>query len=152
MNKSTMEAYAEVDKILSLMDAKYVAEIPEKLRKIFKEKKDQKYNKEIVAYKPLENQNLNRETLSILAVLNYKYWCKDENKKKELMEQYVENERKYQEELKEKFDPDDLFNIKESDENINGEQVENLSMIEVKPEQGIFRKIKNWIMNIFKIK
>ena len=31
MNKSTMEAYAEVDKILSLMDAKYIAEIPEKL-------------------------------------------------------------------------------------------------------------------------
>ena len=51
------------------------------------------------------------------------------------MEQYIENERIYQEKLKEKFNPDDLFNIKESDENISGEQVENLSMIEVKPEE-----------------
>ena len=39
MKQSTMEAYAEVDTILNLMDEKYVREIPEKLRELFKNKK-----------------------------------------------------------------------------------------------------------------
>ena len=147
-----MEAYAEVDMILNLMDAKYISKIPEKLRNIFKEKKDQSYNKEIVTYKPLEEQDLNHETLSILAVLNYKYWCKDENKKKELMDRYEENERKYQEELSKKFNPNDLFRIVDNEENFYEQQDDNLSMTEIKKEHGIFKKIKNWMKNIFKIK
>ena len=152
MNRSTMEAYAEVDKILSLMDAKYIAEIPEKLRKMFEEKKDHSYNKEIVADKPLEEQNLNKETLSILAVLNYNYWCKDENRKKELLQIYEENEKRYQEDLRKKYNPNDIFKKNISESVIQEKAQENLSMIEIKKEEGLLVKIKNWIMNIFKIK
>ena len=142
MNKSTLEAYAEVDKILSLMDAKYIAEIPEKLRKMFREKKDHSYNKEIVADKPLQEQKLNKETLSILAVLNYNYWCNDENRKKELIKIYEENEKKHQEELRKKYNPDDIFKQERN--------YENLSIIETKTEEGVFAKIRNWIINLFK--
>lgn len=151
MNKSTMEAYAEVDKILNLMETKYIVEIPEKLRKMFKEKKDHNYNKEITADKPLQEQNLNKETLSILAVLNYRYWCKDENRKKELIKIYEENEKKYQAELREKYNPDDIFK-RSIPETITEEKThENLLMIETKPNEGIFKRIKNWIINLFKI-
>ena len=36
MKQSTMEAYAEVDSILGLMDTKYIMEIPKQLREMFK--------------------------------------------------------------------------------------------------------------------
>ena len=83
-----METFAEVDMVLSLMEDKYIAEIPEKLRKMFKENKAMDYKKEITANQPLKEQNLKKETLSILAILNYQYWCKDENRKRELIELY----------------------------------------------------------------
>ena len=146
MNKFTMEAYAEVDNILNLMESQYIAQIPEKLREFFKEKKDKNYDKKIVRRKPLKEQHLNKEALSILAVLNYKYWCKDENRKKELIEIYAENERKYQEKLREKYNPDDIFKSKTL-ESINSE---NQSILEIKSEIGIFKRIKNWIMKLFK--
>ena len=68
MKQSTMEAYAEVDSILELMDSKYIMEIPKQLRQMFKDKKAINYNKKIVANKPLQEQELSSETLEILAV------------------------------------------------------------------------------------
>ena len=146
MNQSIMEAYAEVDTILNYMDIKYKNEIPEKLRNIFKEKKADNYEKTIIPNKPLNEQNLKEETLSILAVLNYNYWCKDEIHKKELLKLYTENERKYQEELREKYNSDNIFRsrIQEKDENVINNEV---SMIEYK--ESIFKKIMNKIKGIF---
>lgn len=146
MNQSIMEAYAEVDTILNYMDIKYKNEIPEKLRNIFKEKKADNYEKTIIPNKPLNEQNLKEETLSILAVLNYNYWCKDETHKKELLNLYTENERKYQEELREKYNPDNIFRnrIQEKDENIINNEV---AMTEYK--ESIFKKIMNKIKGIF---
>ena len=106
MNQLTMEAYAEIDTILSFMDEELVEKIPEKLRKMFKERKAKEYEKEIDPNVPIEEQFVNNETLSILAVLNYNYWCKDEHKKEELLKMYEENEKTFQEELREKYNPD----------------------------------------------
>ena len=82
MNQSTMEAYAEVDAVLNLMDKKYLDEIPSKLRELFSKEKSKDYFKKIVSDKPLKEQNLKEETLAILAVINYNYWCKDEKHKR----------------------------------------------------------------------
>lgn len=146
MNQSIMEAYAEVDTILNYMDIKYKNEIPEKLRNIFKEKKADNYEKTIIPNKPLNEQNLKEETLSILAVLNYNYWCKDETHRKELLNLYTENERKYQEELREKYNPDNIFRnrIQKKDENIINNEV---AMTEYK--ESILKKIMNKIKGIF---
>lgn len=148
MKQSTMEAYAEVDMILNLMDEKYVREIPEKLRTLFKSKKAKEYSKNIVDDKPLKEQNLNKETLSILAVLNYNYWCKDEKRKKELWDIYSENDRKYQQELREKYNPDDIFK-----KNNSPKYVENISKEDtiIEYKESIVKKIINKIKSIFHI-
>lgn len=109
MKQSTMNAYAEVDMILNLMDKNYLEKIPLKLRQKISERKSKIYDKVIVKGKPLEEQNLSQETLDMLAVLNYNYWCKDEAKKKELIELYRENQRKYEEEIRIKYNPDNIF-------------------------------------------
>lgn len=116
MKQSTMEAYAEVDAVLSLMDKEYLDDIPIELREVFKKEKSKECIKEILPNKPLNEQNLKEETLSILAMLNYNYWCKDEYHKKELLELYSENERKYQDELRKKYNPDNIFKKEHKEE------------------------------------
>lgn len=148
MNKSTMEAYAEIDAVLSLMDNKYLDEIPSKLIELFSKEKSKDYIKEIVADKPLKEQNLKEETLSILAVLNYNYWCKDKVHKEELLELYSENERKYQDELREKYNPDNIFKNHIGKNKIEENIVENkIALVEY--EESIFIKFKNWFKRTF---
>lgn len=89
MKQSTSEAYAEIDTILNFMDYEYIKEIPEKLRNLFKDKKSNNYEVNINPNKLLKEQNLKEESLSILAVLNYNYWCKDESKKENLIKKYL---------------------------------------------------------------
>lgn len=112
MKNSTKEAFAEVSIILSYMDLKDVEKIPQKIRELFEKEKDLNYKKVINPSIPLKEQNLNNETLSILAFLNYKYWCEDEHEKQSLLNQYMKNEEKLQKELREKYNPDDLFKSK----------------------------------------
>lgn len=154
MKQSTMEAYAEVDSILNLMESKYVLEIPKQLREMFKTKKATNYNKKIVANKPLQEQNLNTETLEILAVLNYNYWCKDEKKKKELLDLYYNNELKQEQELREKYNPDNLFKKDPiQDEAVDPINNNEMQMIEYKGENIIskfFNKIKSYFEKFFK--
>ena len=144
MKQSTMEAYAEVDSILELMDSKYIMEIPKQLRQMFKDKKAINYNKKIVANKPLQEQELSSETLEILAVLNYNYWCKDEVKKKELLDLYYKNDLKKEKESREKYNPDNIFKNK----NIVNKPEENVSMVVIE-ENSVLKKIINFIKRIF---
>ena len=141
--------YAEVYEILSFMEQKYVDMIPLKLLELFKEEKEKEYKPNINPTIPLDEQNLQKKTLSILAMLNLNYWCEDENEKKELIALYAENDKRKEEELREKYNPDNLFKKKEQIVEDNEIKQENTQLIEYK-EQNIFKKILNKIMNFFK--
>ena len=142
-----MEAYAEVDSILELMDTKYLLEIPNQIREMFKTKKANNYTKKIVANIPLQEQNLYPETLEILAALNYHYWCKDEKKKKELLKLYYENESKKEQEIREKYSPDNIFKEKQMKSSVH-ENEENVAMTIIEKE-SIWSKIINFMKKIF---
>ena len=149
-NKNELSiAYAEVYEILSFMEQKYVDRIPLKLLELFKEEKEKEYKPNINPTIPLDEQNLQKKTLSILAMLNLNYWCEDENEKKELIALYAENDKIKEEELREKYNPDNLFRKKEQIVEDNEIKQENTQHIEYK-EQNIFKKILNKIMNFFK--
>ena len=149
-NKNELSiAYAEVYEILSFMEQKYVDMIPLKLLELFKEEKEKEYKPNIKPTIPLDEQNLQKKTLSILAMLNLNYWCEDENEKKELIALYAENDKIKEEELREKYNPDNLFRKKEQIVEDNEIKQENTQLIEYK-EQTIFKKILNKIMNFFK--
>lgn len=149
-NKNELSiAYAEVYEILSFMEQKYVDMIPLKLLELFKEEKEKEYKPNINPTIPLDEQNLQKKTLSILAMLKLNYWCEDENEKKELIALYAENDKRKEEELREKYNPDNLFKKKEQIVEDNEIKQENTQLIEYK-EQNIFKKILNKIMNFFK--
>lgn len=132
-------AYSEVYAILNLMNPKYINKIPSRLKLIIKEEMDKEYKPEIKYDIPLTEQKLNKKTFTILAMLNLNYWCETQEHKNELIKLYANNDKIKEEELREKYNPDNLFKNKET----KIETVENtVAMVEYK--ESIFTKIKNW--------
>ncbi|MGE5472609.1 MAG: hypothetical protein ACM3UU_00100 [Ignavibacteriales bacterium] len=93
---ATRQAYSEIDAFLKILDDYTVNKIPPKLREFFEREKDKNYVKEISTDIPISEQNLKKETLAIIALLNLKYWCDDEEEKVRLKKIYAENEKTYQ--------------------------------------------------------
>ena len=143
---NTREAYAEVDNLIECLDLYDKNKIPESIRKYFKKEKSKNYNKIIDANQPIKNQNLKDETLAIIAMLNLKYWCDDEEEKKRLMTIYSENEKKYQNELKEKYDIEKIFEER-NNKKLENYQEKNLSKIK---KESFWDKLKNTILKILK--
>lgn len=145
---TTRQAYSEVDEFLSLLSENLRNEIPRKLRDFFKEEKDNSYVKNIDKNIPIKEQNLKEETLAIIAMLNLQYWCKDEEEKNRLQRIYNENERKYQEQLREQYNPDNLFKNRTTDTIQETETInENVAMVEYK--ESVFKRFINKIKKFF---
>lgn len=144
MKQSTKDAYAEVDAILNLMDEKYIKVIPKKLRTMIKAKKTKDYTKKIVSNRPLAEQDLSEEALSILAALNYNYWCKDEIRKKELLKIYSNNEK----DLKE----DEISNLNNTIENMSQEVKQEMLGLIIYKEPKWYEKIFTKFLKFFKRK
>ena len=112
------------------------------------------YIKHINPNIPIKNQNLLEETLALIAMLNLQYWCKDEQEKERLKNIYAENERKYQEELGLKYNPNNIFNNKKKnviseENNVNNEKMSNLP-IEVKTEK-FYNRLINFLKRLLHI-
>lgn len=148
MDKSVMIAYTEVDTILDLMDEEYQKKIPEKLRNLISKNKLNNYNVMIDSNIPLTEQNISRKALAILAVLNYNYWCDGKEKQKELMQKYMNNEKIKQQKIRKQYDPNNLFNNKNS--NNNDENIEKQLIIYNKKD-SLLIKIINKIKKLLKI-
>lgn len=102
-------AYAEVDYIIHHMNEKYINKLPETLLKFFRELKDPEHYVYVDPHKPLQTQGLRRYTLEIIALLHLKFWCENEERKKELYDLMLKNQTKLEEQMKEKFSIDKLF-------------------------------------------
>lgn len=104
-----IRAYAEVDYIINHMNQKYIDKVPQKMKDFFSSLKDPNYVVKINPYVPLQNQGLQRYTLEIIALLHLKYWCEDEERKQELYDIMLKNQRRLEEQMKEKYGVEKLF-------------------------------------------
>lgn len=102
------EASAEINEILSYLPNEYIQRIPKKLRGFFEKVKSNNYISKIDPYKSLEEQELKPKTKTLLTIIYRNYWCNEEEKK-ELDRILIENDKKYEEELRQKYNPDDIF-------------------------------------------
>lgn len=152
MNKNNSKAYSEVYQILNLLEEEYLDRIPKKVLDFFNETRDKEYKPIIDVNKPLNEQNLQRDTMILLAILDLNYWCDSEEEKQELLMMFNKNTElkiKKQKELEEKYNPDYLFKKRQFVSDF--EKNETLSMVEYK-EPNIIRKILTKIKNMFKRK
>ena len=145
MNSSL--AYSEVYEILNLLEDEYKNRVPKKVIEFFERERDEKYNPIIEIDVPLDKQNLKRETMVLLAILNMNYWCDNEDEKQEMLKSFNENEvsKKLKEkELAEKYNPDNLFKKNEIHE-----VIEEVAMVEYK-EPNCIQKIISKIKSLFR--
>lgn len=84
------------------------------------------------------------------------YWYKDESKKQKLLEVLDKNERKYQEELREKYNPDNIFKNKNQnntfDEAVPKNEEISVGMQIVEYKEPIFKRIANKILEFLHIR
>lgn len=119
--------------VLEYFDSEFIAKIPSdfvnNLKKIAKESD---ITIKIDRNKKLKEQSLLEGTKDLIALIYYSYVATEEQKK-ELIKLWNENELLYQEELREKYNPNNIF------QNRSVEKIENMEMIEYK--RNIFQKI-----------
>jgi len=140
MSTYTKETYSEICEFLGLIGNKYVSKIPSKLLQMFEENKSEKYIPHINPSIPIKEQSLNEDTLAIIALLNLKYWCNDEDEINRLKEIYINNECIYQEKLEKQFNSNNIFKDKQN----KIEKTNTTEMIEYR-KIPIYKKCINWI-------
>ena len=143
MNIKTKEIYSEVYQVLNLLGNEYIDKLPKSLFNMLEEKRNINYEPKYTEDLPLNKQNIKKETLSIIALLHLNYWCENVNEKNELDQMFKNNEDRYQDELRKKYDPDNIFK-KHIQENIIKNEV---SLVEYK--ESIFKRIINKIKSLF---
>lgn len=145
MNIKTKEIYSEVYQVLKLLGNEYIDKLPNSLFNMLKEKRNISYTPQYIEDIPLNKQNIKKETLAIIALLHLNYWCENEKEKIELKQILKNNEDKYQQELRNKYNTENIFK-KHKRENIVKDQV---SMIEYK--EPLFKRFISKIKSIFHI-
>lgn len=146
MNDNIRKAYSEINEILSLMDNEFIDKLPKRFIEFIKKERDINYEPNINPNVPLEEQQLLEDTINILAMLKLDYWCETEAEKQELLQILSENEEKYQQELRDKYNPDNLFKKK----NIEIDTKKESIALTVYKEKNFILKLFEKIVNMFK--
>ena len=148
MNIKTKEIYSEVYQVLNLLGNEYIDKLPTSLINMLKEKREINYNPQYTDDIPLNEQNIKKETISIIVLLYLNYWCKNDNEISEVKNILKENENKYQVEPREKHNPDNIFSNQHRNSSIdNAQNNQELSLIErknIKWYKKIWKTIKNF--------
>ena len=139
------DAMAEVLEVMKGLEQKDIDKIPKKLIEYFKTNCSPNYVCKFDYHKPIKDLELNDETIALLDMLCINYWCENELQKQKFLGQLTENEQKYQKELEEKFNSDNIFKNRQL--KILESRTEILPMVKYK--ESIFTKIKNWIKSFF---
>lgn len=143
-----MEAFTEVNEIIKLMPNELVNKIPSKFREMIEEDRDKEYNPKI--QEPLEKQKLKNETIIILGLIYRDFLCSEEERKK-LQEKDARElqdvQQKIQEEIRQKYNPDDIF---KSRNKIEEQRVQEENRLIVLKEEKWYRRIFNIIKKLLK--
>ena len=136
----------QINEIIKYMAPNLKARIPKRILSYIETNKSKEFDWQIDKTLPLEKQDLLQTTKEILTVLYKDYMCNDLERLK-LEEKLNDNERKYQEELRQKYNPDNIFKDKTK------EVVDKITVNEktsvVPYKESFFSKIINKIRLIF---
>ena len=141
------DASAEIIEILKYLPQSDVEKVPQKLRSFFTKVANKNYVTKIDPNKSMQEQQIKEKTKDLIAVLYRNYWCSEEERTS-LDKKLIENDKKYEEMLREKYNPDNIFEVKEEHKE-EKETIENTTQEIIKYTklnflQKIFEKIKSF--------
>lgn len=137
----------QINEILKYMTPNLKARIPKKVISYFENNKSQEYSWTIDKALPLEKQDLLPTTKEILTVLYRDFICDDIERVK-LEKTLSDNEIKYQEELREKYNPDNIFKDRQKNIEVTEQEIEDTTAI-VTYKETFLSKIINKIKLFF---
>lgn len=143
------EAAVEVLDILNHTNKEDVARIPQSFIKFLTNISSKSYKVKFNHEHPINGLNLKKQTRELLGFIYITWWCDKEERekyKKLIHESNIKNE-----EIKEKYNVNDIFkNKKEKQEHkiIQNENVMKTSIAEYKKE-NIFKRVLNKILSFF---
>ena len=143
------EAAVEVLDILNHTNKEDVAKIPQSFIKFLTNISSKSYKVKFNHEHPINGLNLKKQTRELLGFIYITWWCDKEERekyKKLIHESNIKNE-----EIKEKYNVNDIFkNKKEKQEHkiIQNENVMKTSIAEYKKE-NIFKRVLNKILSFF---
>lgn len=142
MTYEMQKAYAEVYEVLQQMPQEYIGKIPKKMIEMLEKEKLKDYKIELDKENIVDASKLTKTTMAILAMFQYQYWCPNAETRQKLYQTYLKNEENYQREVREKYNPNEIFKGKKLNE-----VKENLGIVPYK--ENIFTKLRSFIQRIF---
>lgn len=118
------EGITETLDVLNHMEKTYTEKIPKKFKEFLEKNKSESYIPNLDHSRKINEMDLKEKTKDILAIIYMNYWCTSEQKLN-YTNLLKKNEEKYQERLREKYNPNDLFKNKTQ-----------ITIQQVKPEQN----------------
>ena len=134
------EAAVEVLDILNHTREEDVKKIPKKFIEFWENNKSNTYISNLDHSKDIKDMNLRAETEAILGLIYMKYWANEEEKSK-FEKKIKENERVYQEALREKYKVENIFENKKKN-------IQEYTLVEVE-EKTFWQKVIDRIKKIF---
>ena len=143
MEEVYKDSFKEVNTIINVLSEDIINKIPEKIRYIISEQKNDNYD-----FNLKDNRPLKRETLVILSYLYREYLCSD--KKRDILRKNDEitlNKLEcIKDEIRESYDIQKVFKNRQDEL----AKKEDIQLEVIKEEKSIFSKIKYFFKNIFK--
>lgn len=139
------KVYSEVYGLIQLAGKSYLNMLPNKVKITIDEKRDKSYLPVYDIDVPLEKQNVQKDSLAILANIQYNYWCRTEQEKISFLKELKQIDIDKEKAMREKFNPDEIF--KKSKYNNQNNEKEEVALAEVKKEKWykklftLFKKI-----------
>lgn len=144
-------AATEVLEIINHLNTNERNKIPKDFIEFLQIKSNDSYKEKIDFFTLTKGTKLKPETRSLLAIVYRDYLC-DEEEKKEFDKVLEENEKKYLEEQRKKYNPDDLFKKEERKNEIDKIENSEVKDLEEVKKQGFLKKIIGKIKQILKNK
>ena len=146
------EAAVEVLDILDNTNKSDVAKIPTSFIKFLVDNASEDYRVNLDHSKLISEMNLKEKTKEILGVIYINWWC-DKKDKENYIKQIKELEIKRQEEIREKYNPNKIFEnknkIQEYTNKNKEDTVKNKTVTMVEYKENILKKIWNKILSFF---
>jgi len=144
MENFNKKAVSEVIEILNHTDKEIVEKIPQKFIDFLFENEDKDYIPNIDFYDENWENFIQEDTQAILALL-YRDYIVSEDEKMKLLKEEQEEKLKIENELREKYNPDNIFKKNNTEETI---QINNVQLVEIK-ETSWFKRVLDKILKFF---
>lgn len=147
MDENYRKSFAEVLEVLKNSNQNIVEKIPKKFIEFLNKNKDNEYVININFNDINWEDTIKQETQAILALIYRDYIVSPEERNK-LLEEEREEQIRIEKELREKYNPDNIFKKRIQETNVE-ENIVKDEVVMVEYKESIFKRIINRIKSIF---